>query len=92
MVVIRFGHDYVRPSYGVRAFTVLTVRLQDPQCMVMDDTLYRISEKVKNFAMIWKVDITQVPDFTKVGDLGLLPVGLALSLALTPQMYELYDP
>lgn len=34
--------------------------------MVMDDTLYRVSEKVKNFAMIWKVDITQVPDFTKV--------------------------
>jgi hypothetical protein len=34
--------------------------------MVMDDTLYRVSEKVKNFAMIWKVDVTQVPDFTKV--------------------------
>ena len=34
--------------------------------MVMDDTLFRVSEKVKNFAMIWKVDNTQVPDFTKV--------------------------
>lgn len=34
--------------------------------MRMDETLYGISEKVKNFAMIYLVDITKVPDFTKV--------------------------
>lgn len=43
---------------------------QDPQCMVMDETLHGVSEKVKNFAMIWLVDITQVPDFTKVRTWG----------------------
>lgn len=34
--------------------------------MVMDETLRKVTEKVKNFAIIWKVDITEVPDFTKV--------------------------
>ncbi|CAD6568696.1 MAG: Thioredoxin-like 4A [Cyphobasidiales sp. Tagirdzhanova-0007] len=38
----------------------------EPQCMVMDETLFKVSEKVKNFCMIWLVDISQVPDFTKV--------------------------
>ena len=38
----------------------------DPQCMVMDETLYSISEKVQNFAVIYLVDITEVPDFNKV--------------------------
>jgi U5 snRNP protein, DIM1 family len=38
----------------------------DPQCMKMDETLYAVSEKVQNFAVIYLVDITQVPDFNKV--------------------------
>ena len=32
----------------------------DPVCMKMDETLYRISEKVKNFAALYVVDITEV--------------------------------
>ena len=32
----------------------------DPVCMKMDETLYRISEKVKNFAAIYVVDISDV--------------------------------
>lgn len=39
----------------------------DSQCMMMDETLYAISEKVQNFAVIYLCDITQVPDFNKVG-------------------------
>lgn len=35
--------------------------------MVMDETLYSISEKVANFAVVYLCDITQVPDFNKVG-------------------------
>jgi len=38
----------------------------DSQCMKMDETLYAVAEKVQNFAVIYLVDITQVPDFSKV--------------------------
>lgn len=38
----------------------------DSTCMKMDETLYGVSEKVKNFAAIYLVDIKQVPDFNKV--------------------------
>lgn len=38
----------------------------DPTCMKMDETLYNVAERVKNFATIYLVDITQVPDFNKV--------------------------
>ena len=38
----------------------------DTQCMTMDETLYGVAEKVQNFAVIYLVDITDVPDFNKV--------------------------
>ncbi|KAG6843675.1 Thioredoxin-like 4A [Arthromyces matolae] len=38
----------------------------DTQCMTMDETLFGIAEKVQNFAVIYLVDITEVPDFNKV--------------------------
>jgi len=38
----------------------------DTQCMTMDETLYGVGEKVQNFAVIYLVDITEVPDFNKV--------------------------
>lgn len=38
----------------------------DTQCMTMDETLYGVAEKVQNFAVIYLVDITEVPDFNKV--------------------------
>lgn len=38
----------------------------DPACMVQDENLYQIAEQVKNFAVIYLVDITQVPDFNKM--------------------------
>jgi len=38
----------------------------DTQCMKMDETLNGVSEKVQNFAVIYLVDITDVPDFNKV--------------------------
>ena len=41
----------------------------DPTCMKMDETLFSIAEKVKNFAQIYLVDITQVPDFNKMYEL-----------------------
>uniref|UniRef100_A0A8C3MGB6 Thioredoxin like 4A n=1 Tax=Geospiza parvula TaxID=87175 RepID=A0A8C3MGB6_GEOPR len=41
----------------------------DPTCMKMDEVLYSIAEKVKNFAVIYLVDITEVPDFNKMYEL-----------------------
>ena len=44
----------------------------DSQCMVMDETLYSVAEKVQNFAVIYLCDITEVPDFNKVGFVFLI--------------------
>lgn len=44
----------------------------DPQCMKMDETLYAVAEKVQNFAVIYLVDITNVPDFNKVRVLDII--------------------
>lgn len=41
----------------------------DPTCMRMDETLFGVSERVKNFAVIYLVDLTQVPDFNKMYEL-----------------------
>lgn len=37
----------------------------DPTCMLMDKTLYKIAELVKNFAVIYLVDTTQVKSFSE---------------------------
>ncbi|CAG7837211.1 unnamed protein product, partial [Allacma fusca] len=41
----------------------------DPTCMKMDEVLYGIAEKVKNYAVVYLVDITEVPDFNKMYEL-----------------------
>ncbi|TPX51129.1 hypothetical protein SeLEV6574_g00469 [Synchytrium endobioticum] len=38
----------------------------DPTCMKMDEILYKCAEKVKNYAVIYLVDISEVPDFNKM--------------------------
>jgi len=38
----------------------------DPDCMRTDEALYKISDKVKNFAVSYLVDITAVPDFNQM--------------------------
>ena len=37
--------------------------------MVQDEVLFEIAEKVKNFAVIYLVDIDEVPDFTAMYEL-----------------------
>lgn len=37
----------------------------DPTCMIMDETLYQVAELVKNFGVIYLVDITQVKQFNE---------------------------
>ncbi len=47
----------------------------DPQCMIMDETLHAIAEKVQNFAVIYLTDITEVPDFNKVCSFSIWILG-----------------
>ena len=44
-------------------------RDSDPTCMVQDEVLANIAEKVKNFAVIYVVDIDEVPDFNAMYEL-----------------------
>ncbi len=41
----------------------------DQDCMIMDETLAEIQEEVKNFAVIYVVDIKEVPDFNTMYEL-----------------------
>ncbi len=41
----------------------------DPTCMQTDECLYQVAEDVRNFAVIYVVDITQVPDFNEMYEL-----------------------
>lgn len=41
----------------------------DPDCMRQDEVLYRIADRVKNFAVIYLCDIDQVKDFSQMYEL-----------------------
>ena len=41
----------------------------DEQCMQMDETLFKIAEEVRNFAVVYLVDINKVPDFNVMYEL-----------------------
>ena len=41
----------------------------DPTCMQIDETLYKLAEEVSQFATIYLVDITEVPDFNTMYEL-----------------------
>ena len=41
----------------------------DDTCMQMDETLASVADKMKNFAVIYLVDITEVPDFNAMYEL-----------------------
>jgi DIM1 family U5 snRNP protein len=38
----------------------------DPDCMLFDEVLYKIADKVKNFAVLYICDIDQVKDFNQM--------------------------
>ena len=44
-------------------------RDSDPTCMIQDEVLMSIAEKVKNFAVIYLVDIEEVPDLNTMYEL-----------------------
>ncbi|KAL8692218.1 MAG: hypothetical protein Q9218_002718 [Villophora microphyllina] len=41
----------------------------DPDCMRQDEVLYRVADRVKNFAVIYVCDLDQVPDFKQMYEL-----------------------
>lgn len=41
----------------------------DPQCMLMDEILYKTADLIRNIAVIFLVDITKVPDFNTMYEL-----------------------
>ncbi|KAI5291216.1 U4/U6-U5 snRNP complex subunit dib1 [Ascosphaera aggregata] len=41
----------------------------DPDCMCQDEVLYKIAERVKNFAVIYLCDLDEVPDFKSMYEL-----------------------
>ena len=41
----------------------------DPECMQQDECLFSIVEKVRNMAVLFVVDISEVPDFNKMYEL-----------------------
>ncbi|BFZ56988.1 U4/U6-U5 snRNP complex subunit dib1 [Savitreella phatthalungensis] len=44
-------------------------RDRDQECMRQDEVLFKIADRVKNFAVIYLVDLDQVPDFNKMYEL-----------------------
>ncbi|KAL8298497.1 hypothetical protein RB597_006709 [Gaeumannomyces tritici] len=41
----------------------------DPDCMKMDEVLFKIADRVKNFAAVYVCDVDQVPDFNQMYEL-----------------------
>ncbi|PWA63943.1 metallo-hydrolase/oxidoreductase superfamily protein [Artemisia annua] len=62
LVVIRFGHDWDETSY--KAVTPLLLIN-----FIMDEVLSSVADTLKNFAVIYLVDITEVPDFNTMYEL-----------------------
>ena len=77
VVVIRFGHDWDPTCmkmdeilYGIAekvGFDVLLVILDDK--LIGDVRFIHVEQQVKNFAVIYLVDISEVPDFNKMYEL-----------------------
>lgn len=71
VVVIRFGHDYVSclPLLSLTLLNVFRltlgarVMIQNDECMVHDETLFGIAEKIKNFAVICEDSFSSVSAF-----------------------------
>ena len=70
VVVIRFGHDWDATCMQVFDKLCQFTRICDDslQCQ-MDEVIAGVAEDVKNFAAMYCVDITEVPDFNTMYEL-----------------------
>ncbi|XP_044493090.1 thioredoxin-like protein YLS8 isoform X2 [Mangifera indica] len=68
LVVIRFGHDWdetcMQGSVAPNPFIAMQRGVNE-----MDEVLASVAETIKNFAVIYLVDITEVPDFNTMYEL-----------------------
>jgi DIM1 family U5 snRNP protein len=53
-------------------------RDQNEDCMVQDEVLYQVAERVKNFAVIYVCDLDEVPDFNTMYGESCLPSPILL--------------
>lgn len=44
-------------------------REEETECMILDEILYSISEKIKNFGVVYLVNLDRVPDFNQMYEL-----------------------
>lgn len=56
-------------SEDARLVVIRFGRDHDPDCMRQDEVLYKIADRVKNFAVIYVCDLDQVPDFKQMYEL-----------------------
>lgn len=60
--------EAVNEAIGGEEDRVVVVRWgsdADATCMIMDETLFKVAEKVKNFAVVYLVDTSLVSDFNE---------------------------
>ncbi|KAG6768299.1 hypothetical protein POTOM_027200 [Populus tomentosa] len=81
LVVIRFGHDWDETCMQNQQILVADVLVYvvfckvrsfaylESQLLEMDEVLASVAETIKNFAVIYLVDITEVPDFNTMYEL-----------------------
>ncbi|KAJ8429630.1 hypothetical protein Cgig2_006871 [Carnegiea gigantea] len=79
VVIIRFGHDWDDTCMQVNNHALapscaqLPRKASDsappPPSVEMDEVLASVAETIKNFAVIYLVDITEVPDFNTMYEL-----------------------
>ncbi|KAG6430453.1 hypothetical protein SASPL_108521 [Salvia splendens] len=70
LVLIRFGHDWDETCMQVLLCSnvIMAACLCCPN-LQMDEVLASVAETLKNFAVIYLVDITEVPDFNTMYEL-----------------------
>lgn len=64
-----FAVDKAIVSEEKRVVVIRFGKDDDATCMKMDDTLASIADDIKNFAVIYIVDIKEVPDFNEMYEL-----------------------
>eukprot|EP00438_Fugacium_kawagutii_P017006 Skav232636 [mRNA] locus=scaffold12:222598:224618:+ [translate_table: standard] len=64
LVIIRFGHDYDSECMKSLGESVVSEAAKP-----MDEILYSVAEKIKSFAIIYLVDVKEVPDFNTMYEL-----------------------
>ncbi|KAE9452390.1 hypothetical protein C3L33_15703, partial [Rhododendron williamsianum] len=67
LVMIRFGHDWDETC--MQKFDDEATLPLLPNSFQMDEVLASVAETIKNFAVIYLVDITEVPDFNTMYEL-----------------------